>query len=42
MHRLPWLANELGPGRDAGRTLSRAVFAGCVGQARAEGIDLSQ
>jgi pimeloyl-ACP methyl ester carboxylesterase len=42
MHRLPWLANELGLDRTAAETLSRAAFADCVAQAKAHGVDLAQ
>ena len=41
-HRLSWTANRYGLDREASRELSRDVFADCVAQARAHGIDLSQ
>ncbi|MCT8329370.1 alpha/beta hydrolase [Albidovulum sediminis] len=42
VHRLPWMVNQLGLDREAGRSLSHSVLADCVAQARSHGIDLSQ
>ncbi|MBF9058456.1 alpha/beta fold hydrolase [Rhodobacterales bacterium HKCCSP123] len=42
LHRLPWTANRYGLDREASRALHREVFADCVLQARAHGIDLAR